>query len=156
MFTPVDILDVAVQLERNGEKVFRDAVKKVRHRDLAELLEWMADQERVHIQWFTELKSKIKEPFTDPVLQRMGREILQETLEGASFNMKSVDFSKIDEIKELLYISIEFEKDTAIFYELLLNFVEDQETKDLIERIIDEEHNHAKLLKEFVETLQMA
>lgn len=156
MFTPVDILDVAVQLERNGEKVFRDAVKKVRHRDLAELLEWMADQERVHIQWFTELKSKIKEPFTDPVLQRMGREILQETLQGASFNMKSVDFSKIDEIKELLYISIEFEKDTAIFYELLLNFVEDQETKDLIERIIDEEHNHAKLLKEFVETLQMA
>jgi hypothetical protein len=31
MFTPLDILDVAVQLERNGEKVFRDAVKKVRH-----------------------------------------------------------------------------------------------------------------------------
>jgi rubrerythrin len=156
MFTPVDILDVAVQLERNGEKVFREAVKKVRQRDLADLLKWMADQEKAHIQWFTELKARIKEPFTDPILQEMGREILQETLEGATFNLKSVDFTQIDEIKELLNLSIEFEKDTAIFYELLLSFVEDQETQDLLEKIIDEEHNHAKLLKEFVETVQMA
>jgi rubrerythrin len=156
MFTPVDILDVAVQLERNGEKVFREAVRKVRHRDLADLLRWMADQERAHIQWFTELKAKTTEPFTDPNLQKMGREILQETLEGASFNLKNVDFTKIDEIRELLNLSIEFEKDTAIFYELLLSFVDDQETQDLLEKIIDEEHNHARLLREFVNTAQMA
>ncbi len=156
MFTPVDILDVAVQLERNGEKVFREAVKKVRHRDLADLLRWMADQEKAHIQWFTELKAKISEPFNDPMLQEMGREILQETLEDASFNLKNVDFTKIDEIRELLNLSIEFEKDTAIFYELLLSFVEDRESRELLEKIIDEEHNHAKLLKEFVETAQMA
>jgi rubrerythrin len=156
MFTPLDILDVAVQLERNGEKVFREAVKKVQHRDLADLLKWMADQEKAHIQWFTELKAKIREPFNDPMLQEMGRDILQETLEDASFNLKNVDFTKIDEIRELLNLSIEFEKDTAIFYELLLSFVEDRESKDLLEKIIDEEHNHAKLLKEFVETAQMA
>jgi rubrerythrin len=156
MFTPVDILDVAVQLERNGEKVFREAIKKVRQPDLADLLKWMADQEKAHIKWFNELKAKIKKPFTDPMLQEMGREILQGTMEGASFNLKNVDFTKIDEIKELLNLSIEFEKDTAIFYELLLSFVEDRETHDLLEKIIDEEHNHAKLLKEFVETAQMA
>jgi len=156
MFTPVDILDVAVQLERNGEKVFREAIKKVRQTDLADLLKWMADQEKAHIQRFIELKAKIKKPFTDPILQKMGREILQETLDGASFNLKNVDFSKIDEIRELLNLSIEFEKDTAIFYELLLSFVEDRETQDLLEKIIDEEHNHAKLLKEFVDTAQMA
>lgn len=156
MFTPVDILDVAVQLERNGEKVFREAIKKVRQSDLADLLKWMADQEKAHIQRFIELKAKIKKPFTDPILQKMGREILQETLDGASFNLKNVDFSRIDEIRELLNLSIEFEKDTAIFYELLLSFVEDLETRDLLEKIIDEEHNHAKLLKEFVDTAQMA
>jgi len=156
MFTPVDILDVAVQLERNGEKVFREAIKKVRQSDLADLLKWMADQEKAHIQRFIELKAKIKKPFTDPILQKMGREILQETLDGASFNLKNVDFTKIDEISELLNLSIEFEKDTAIFYELLLSFVEDRETQDLLEKIIDEEHNHAKLLKEFVDTAQMA
>jgi rubrerythrin len=156
MFTPLDILDVAIQLERNGEKVFRDAVKKVRYPGLADLLKWMADQEKVHIQWFTQLKDKIKEPFTDSVLQEMGREILQETMEGASFNLKDVNFTKIDEIKELIDLAIEYENDTAIFYELLLSFVEDQESQDLLEKIIDEEHNHAKLLKEFVETVQMA
>ncbi|MFO8085761.1 MAG: ferritin family protein [Desulfobacterales bacterium] len=156
MFTSVDILDVAVQLEKNGEKIFRTAVEKVKYRDLAELLEWMADQEKEHIQWFTDLKQKIKEPFNDPVIQEMGKEILQDTLKGASFDLNNVDFSRIDEVKELLTISIEFEKDTAVFYELLLSFVEDPETKELIEKIIDEEHNHVRLLKEFVETSQMA
>lgn len=156
MFTPLDILDVAVQLERNGEKVFRDALKKIRHHDLADLLEWMADQERMHIQWFTELKAQIKKPFLDPIIQKMGREILQDTLEGASFNLKNIDFTKIDEINDLVKLFIEFEKDTSIFYELLLSFVEDSEARDLLERIIDEEHSHAKLLKEFVETAQMA
>jgi rubrerythrin len=156
MFTPLDILDVAIQLERNGEKVFKDAVEKVRHRDLEDLLKWMADQEKAHIQWFSELKAKITEPFTNPILQEMGQVILQKTLEGASFNLKNVDFTEIDEIKELLNLFIEFEKDMAIFYELLLSFVEDQESHDLLEIIIDEEHNHVRLLKEFVETGQMA
>jgi rubrerythrin len=156
MFTPLDILDVAIQIERNGEKVFREAVKQVRHPELADLLKWIADQEKAHIQWFIKLKQKIKKPFTDPILQEMGREILQETIEGASFNLKNINFYKIDEIKELLNLSIEFEKDSAIFYELLLSFVEDRESQDLLEKIIDEEHNHAKLLKEFSETVQMA
>jgi rubrerythrin len=156
MFTPLDILDVAIQLERNGEKIFKDAVEKVRHRDLEDLLRWMADQEKVHIQWFIELKAKIQEPFTNPIVQEMGQVILQKTLEGAGFNLKNIDFTEIDEVKELLNLFIEFEKDMAIFYELLLSFVNDQKSYDLLELIIDEEHNHVRLLKEFVETGQMA
>lgn len=156
MFTPVDILDVAIQLEKNGEKIFREAVEKVNHRELAELLEWVADQEKEHIQWFIGLKEKIKEPFDDPLIQEMGREILQDTLKGVSFDLKNVDFTKIDQVRELLNVSLEFENDTIIFYELLLGFVEDPETQDLIEKIIDEEHNHAKLLKQYLETEQMA
>jgi rubrerythrin len=156
MFTPLDILDVAIQLERNGEKIFKDAVEKVRHRDLEDLLKWMADQEKAHIQWFIELKAKIQEPFTNPIVQEMGQVILQKTLEGAGFNLKNIDFTEIDEVKELLNLFIEFEKDMAIFYELLLSFVNDQKSYDLLELIIDEEHNHVRLLKEFVETGQMA
>jgi rubrerythrin len=156
MFTPLDILDVAIQLERNGEKIFKDAVEKVRHRDLEDLLKWMADQEKAHIQWLIELKAKIQEPFTNPIVQEMGQVILQKTLEGAGFNLKNIDFTEIDEVKELLNLFIEFEKDMAIFYELLLSFVDDQKSYDLLELIIDEEHNHVRLLKEFVETGQMA
>lgn len=156
MFTSVDILDVAIQLEKNGEKIFREAVEKIKQRELAELLEWMADQEKEHIQWFIGLKEKIREPFDDPLIQEMGREILQDTLKGVSFDLKNVDFTKIDQVRELLNVSLEFENDTIIFYELLLGFVEDPETKELIEKIIDEEHNHSKLLKQYLETEQMA
>jgi hypothetical protein len=156
MYTPLDILDVAIQLERNGEKLFKDAVEKVRHPDLEDLLKWIVAQEQAHMEWFIELKAKIKKPFADPILQEMGQVILQKTLEGAAFNLKNIDFTEINEIKELLNIFIEFEKDLGLFYELLLSFVDDQESKDLLEMIIDEEHNHVRLLKEFMETGQMA
>ena len=156
MFTSVDILDVAIQLERNGEKIYRQAVEQTNNPELADLLAWMADQEKAHIEWFADLKEKTDSPFDDPAIQEMGREILQETLDGIGFDLKSVDFSKVEEVRELLGVSIEFEKDTVIFYELLKSFVEDDESRELLQKIIAEENNHVRLLREFVESAQMA
>ncbi len=156
MFTSLDILDVAVQLERNGEKIFRDAARAIENTELAELLEWMADQEKEHVDYFENMKKTVKKPFDDPTIQEMGREILQDALEGVGFDLGNVDFSKMEEIRELLNASIEFEKDTATFYELLKSFVVDDETRELLEKIIEEEHNHARLLREFVKSAQMA
>jgi rubrerythrin len=156
MFTSLDILDVAVQLERNGEKIFRDAARAVENAELSELLEWMADQEKEHVEYFENMKTTVTKPFDDPAIQEMGREILQDALEGVGFDLGNVDFSKMEEIRELLNVSIAFEKDTATFYELLKSFVDDDETRELLDKIIEEEHNHARLLREFVKSPQMA
>ncbi len=156
MFTSLDILDVAIQLERNGEKIFRDAARATENTELAELLEWMADQEKEHVECFESMKKTVKKPFDDPTIQEMGREILQDALKGAGFDLENVDFSKMENIRELLNVSIEFEKDTATFYDLLRNFVDDDETRELLDKIIEEEHNHARLLRDFVKSEQMA
>ncbi len=156
MFTSVDILDVAIQLERNGEKIYRRAVEQTDNPELADLLMWMADQEKAHMEWFTELKEKTDSPFDDPAIQEMGREILQDTLDGVGFDLKRVDFSKVEQVRELLNVSVEFEKDTVIFYELLQSFVEDDDSRELLQKIIAEENNHVRLLREFAESAKMA
>ncbi len=155
MFTSVDILDVAIQLERNGEKIYRRAVEQTNNPELADLLTWMADQEKVHMELFAELKEKTDSPFDDPGIQEMGREILQDTLDGVGFDLKSVDFSKVEQVIELINVSVEFEKDTVIFYELLQSFVEDDDSRELLQKIIAEENNHVRLLREFVESAQL-
>ncbi|MEJ2730861.1 MAG: ferritin family protein [Deltaproteobacteria bacterium] len=43
-----EILDMAIQLEKNGESVYRNAVDKVKDPDLVSLLKWMADEEALH------------------------------------------------------------------------------------------------------------
>lgn len=156
MFSSVDILDVAIQLERNGEKILREAGMEIKDQRLKTLLEWMADQERKHIEWFNEIKDKTPVPFSDPRIQEMGKEILQDSIYGASFSLKNVDLSRMEDLKQLLETAIEFEKDTALFYEMIRTFVEEQETLDLLDKIIHEEEQHEKLLREYVQSEQMA
>ena len=52
MFTVDDIIDLGIQIEKNGEKILRDAQTKVQNPDLASLLQWLADEEAAHGRWF--------------------------------------------------------------------------------------------------------
>ena len=55
MFSANEILDMAIKLEKNGEVVYRDAIANVSNPELITLLEWMADEEVKHADWFAEL-----------------------------------------------------------------------------------------------------
>ena len=68
-----------------------------------------------------------------------------------AFSIKDADFSKTEDINSLLELSVEFEKDTALFYEMLSAFIDDEETLNQLDKIIEEEKRHVQLLEEFLE-----
>jgi rubrerythrin len=68
-----------------------------------------------------------------------------------AFSIKDADFSKIEDINSLLELSVEFEKDTILFYEMLRAFIDDEETLSQLDKIIEEEKRHVQLLEEFLE-----
>ena len=150
MFSVLEILDLAVQLEKNGESVYRDAVDKVTNPDLVTLLVWMADEEASHMRWFSELKKKYAAHSINPFMEEMGQQVFSGILGDKSFSHKDVDFTRVDRLDDLIGIFIEFEKDTVLFYETLIPFVEDNDTLENIAKIIAEEHNHIKKLNEFL------
>ena len=60
MFSLKDIIDIAVQIERNGERVYRNAALKIENPSLRSLLLSLAGDETQHAKWFEELKGRIQ------------------------------------------------------------------------------------------------
>jgi rubrerythrin len=60
MFVIDDILDIAIQIEQNAEKIYRNAQKKISNPSLASMLNWLADEEVDHANWFSDLKKRKK------------------------------------------------------------------------------------------------
>jgi rubrerythrin len=150
MFSVREVLDLAIQLETNGESVYRNAVDKIKNPDLVSLLIWMADEEARHMRWFSEVKKKYETNSINPFMEEMGRQVFSGILGDKSFSHREVDFSRVDHLDDLIGIFIEFEKDTILFYETLIPFIEDNDTLENIEKIIAEENNHIKKLQDFL------
>ena len=150
MFSVREILDLAIQLEKNGESVYRDAVDKVTIPELGSLLIWMADEEARHMRWFSEVKKNFEMHSINPFMEEMGRKVFGGILGDRSFSHREVDFSSVSRQEDLIGIFIEFEKDTILFYETLIPFIEDGDTLDNIAKIIAEENNHIKKLQDFL------
>lgn len=149
MFSAAEIIDFAVQIEQNGEKLCREAACKKIDPDLTFLLEWMAEQETQHIQWFLSLRPKIKITGNFSQLEQFGKALLGDVLGDQGFSLRDADFSKIQNIKELLLLLIEFEEDTALFYEMLRTAIEDKKTIALLDKIIAEENQHVVQVRDY-------
>ncbi len=149
MFTASEIIDLAIKLEKNGEAVYRAAIEKVSLPGLVPLLQWMADEEVKHADWFARLKLNLETKNENPFAEEMSRELFNEMLGDKNFSLKDVDFSAIEEIDDLIEVFIELEKDSIIFYEVLKPFVEDPAARDYLQKIVDEEKRHIEQLNEF-------
>lgn len=150
MFSANELLDLAIKLEKNGEAVYRDAIEKIPNPELVRLLEWMADEEVKHANWFAELKLKFDQEGVNPFMEKMSRELFNDLLGDKNFSLKDVDFSSVSDIDELMAIFIEFEKDSVRFYEVLEPFIEDPVSLESLQKIIDEENHHIDRMLELM------
>lgn len=148
MFTLGEIIDLAVRIEKNGEMAYRKAQKEVLDASLADLLGRLADEEDEHEKWFLRLKEKVEPHQEDHRLEEMGQALMQGVLGEQAFSISEADFSRIEDRDSLLALSVEFEKDTVLFYEMLGAFIEDEKTLEQLDQIIQEENRHIRLLNE--------
>jgi len=149
MFSAAEIIDFAIQIEQNGENLCREAAQRNIDPDLASLLEWMAEQEAQHTKWFFDLRLKIRITGKVSQLEKLGKSLLRDVLGDQSFSLQDADFSKIQKIKDLLSLLIEFEQDTVLFYEMIKTAVEGKKTIFLLDKIIAEENQHVVKIKEY-------
>ncbi len=148
MFSFKDIIDIAVQIEQNGEKIYRRAAEKIQDPSLSSLLKWLADEEVKHVEWFAALKDTIADTGEHPEQEKFGRALLQNAVGTHSLALEDADFSTMEQIQDLINLVMEFESDTVLFYKMLQPLIEDQETLHQLHAIIKEEEDHAERLKE--------
>jgi rubrerythrin len=156
MFTIGEIIDLAIRIERNGEATYKKAHEQTSNPSLASLLQWLAEEESEHQKWFTRFRAEVNTTLVDPRFDEMGKTILEGVLGDQAFSIQEADFSKIDDMKNLIKLSMEFEKDTLLFYEMLSAFIEDEKILNQLNRIIEEENRHARLLEDALGKRELA
>jgi len=138
LFSFSEVIDLAVQIEKNGEQTYLTAMDHITDLGLKQLLEWIAAEENHHAKWFADLKAAAEIIEDDESIREMNETLVRDYLGDQSFSLKEVDFSIVKDPSELIQIFIEFEKDTILFYDILVAFVPDESTKEKIRHIIAE------------------
>jgi rubrerythrin len=142
MFTAQDILDIAIRLENNGEKIYLDARQHTADAELRALLAWIAAEERSHASWFEGLRDRLSRDEDYHVKAEMSRALVEDVVQGQAFSLQAVDFRTIDTPDKMIRTFIGFEEDTIAFYEILATLITDPSMSGQLGEIIDEEKTH--------------
>ncbi len=150
MFTASEFLDLALQLEANGERFYRYAANSATRDSLKKMFFWLADQELRHKDAFLEIREKISEETPSADFPPIGQEALRSAMGCHVFSLDDFDVESIRDEKEILHAAIVFEEDATMFFEFIARFVSDPVPLATIDRIIKEELNHKLLLMEMM------
>jgi rubrerythrin len=154
MYTIEDIRQIAIQIEQNGEQTYRSAARRSDHREMAKILEWLADEEHHHGKWFKSMSTNAKEiPGEYSEMAALGRSLLREMVEGKTFTLDGKRLDGAEDVIGILSQSLGFEEDTILFYDMLKSFMEDKQDVAQLERIVHEERGHVKVLQDLMDKL---
>lgn len=151
MFSAKEIFDLAVKIEENGERFYRNALTKVSGTHLDALFAWLADEEVKHKEWFLRNRDKLPPGNGESSLQEAGSTLLSGIVGDQTFSLKEADLSGFHRDEDLIALAQEFEKDTILFFEMIRSVVSDPETLKHLDEIIEEEYRHIQLLDEYKE-----
>ncbi len=154
MFTISDICNIAMQIECNGERTYREVGAITAFPHLVGLFENMANDEKRHADWFESIK--LTEPISEEQreLEAMGRKLLQDMVKEQTFSLDRGSLFAEEDLDKLLEQFITFEQDTILFYEFLSELIEDRKTKAHLEMIIQEERRHIDHIREMVASVK--
>ena len=147
MFSLREIYDLAIRIEKNGERFFREARKQVSDEGLKSMLTRLADDEVKHEEFFRRKKEALVLKAEDPEMEEAASLILRGILGDQTFSLKEVNPADLKSLEEMIKLAIEFERDTVLFYEILSPLLTIKETLKGLGEIIQEEKRHIEILK---------
>jgi rubrerythrin len=151
-FNADEVFEMAVQLERNGKKFYRDAAESVSDKGHREMLIKLADMENDHEQTFKAMRQDLAEQEkAGTVFDPEGEAALylKALADTRVFFEKKIDLSSMENI---LKAAIEAEKDSIVFYLGMRNAVPGKLGQSRLDDIIQEEMSHIRMLsKELVQ-----
>jgi rubrerythrin len=159
-FNAEEILTMAVEIERNGQKFYRSAAESVDDSQVSTLLSDLAKWESSHEAIFEAMRSQLSaeesestaiDPYDeacmylkvmadDHVFKQSGRSA-EELVGGKS-------------TEEIIDIAIQFEKDSLLFFLGMERMVTPRLGRDRVYKVIDEEIGHISYLEKQRKRLQ--
>ena len=150
--TANEVLEIAVQIERNGIRFYEQAAVAVQRAEDRRLLQSLAEMEADHEKMFLELQAALTPA------ERAGSEIdadaeaaqyLQAIADGHVFDiqLEPTDILTGRETpEEILSIAIGLEKESVVYYSALREIISSAASRAKVEQVIREELRHVAQL----------
>jgi len=144
-----DVLELALELEKNGEAFYRAVARKTGVPEVQALFEDLAQQEVFHYRAFQKLAQTTWDtPLMPPEEWQEYLSYLQATVQSAFFEGKNKSLAMADQVAsdtEAIRMAMGFEKETILFFHDLRDLVPEGH-KETVARIIAEEKSHLRRL----------
>ncbi|MEW5910653.1 MAG: ferritin family protein, partial [Thermodesulfobacteriota bacterium] len=86
MFSKLEILEIAIRLEENGEKRYATAAREIRHPALRNICDWMATEEQKHAKFFSDLKNNLEDRGDDHLIHEMSSALVNDYIGNQTFS----------------------------------------------------------------------
>jgi len=149
VFEASQALEMALQIEENGEAFYEAAAESSDDSEVAQLFEELAARERRHYEVFAAMAEAVGPP-PEPSDEEIGdyASFLQVALDNAVFDGADKALRMAEEARDrdaALRAAMGFEKDTMLFYYDLREMVDDADRATITD-IINEEKQHLRRL----------
>lgn len=154
VFNADEIFEMALQIERNGEKFYRESAKRIKDSDARDLLTKLADMEIEHQKVFQGMRTALTPADQKALTSDPNNEAglyLASLANTKVFFEKDIDTSQLQGIFKS---ALAAEKDSIAFYLGMKDLVPTGSGRDKIEEIIREEMRHVRLLGEKLAALK--
>ena len=141
----MDIFDFAMNMEKEGEKFYRELAQKSSDKGLEAIFNLLADDEVKHYETFQKMKNEeVTEIAGTQILQNAKSIFTQIKEESLQVNP---DINQVDLYKKAQKV----EKENEDFYRQKAEEVGDEKHKNILLMIADEEKKHYHLLQNIIE-----
>jgi len=153
-FNADEIFEMALEIERNGEKFYRKAANLISDEDARQTFLELADMEGDHIKTFSEMREELSNKELEPTIfdpDNQAAMYLQAMADGHVFDLKmdpSQQLRDVETVENIVKLAIEAEKNSIIFYLGMKELVPARLGKDKVEAIIKEEMGHIAVLNQ--------
>jgi len=143
IFKASDVYETAIQIEGNGEALYRHAVKVTGDSKMKELFNYLADEEVKHKRLFEGLAKKAEHYNPPETYDGEYCSYVRAYSEGLVFTPDKMEkeLGRIKNAEDAIEFGIQREIESILYYLETRNFVPEKERAD-VDRIIDEERRH--------------
>ncbi len=158
-YSASEVLEIAEKIERNGAAFYRRAADLFQDEQIREVFLNLSEWEIRHEKIFTDMRRQIHKSFSgaanfDPDTYMSGNAKLMASLAVFAVGPEPGKILVgLEDKEEVFKRALKLEEDTIVFYRGLKSFAEDAATIGQIDKIIEEEQRHIRILNQSLEQL---
>ena len=154
-FEASDIFEIAMRIEENGSNFYRYAVQIATDKDAKEMFSWLAGEEDKHKVLFKDMLSKIETQVPPESYPGEYGAYLHDYADNNLIFKKEVmdaEMARITDTLSAIDFAIRRELDSILYYHEIKEFIA-KDQHESIDKIINEEREHFKMLSEMKKRL---